>query len=320
MTAAVVHLPLAPIAIARAEIERGSKSFAMASKLLDARTRDQTAVVYAFCRRVDDAVDEAPWTDQPAAIVKLQGELAAIYRGTPRDPVLAAFGHIAWERSIPRYYPEQLLAGMAMDVYGARYRYFTDLHRYCFRVAGVVGLMMCHVFGVRDDSALVPAARLGIAMQLTNICRDVGEDWRRGRLYLPDDLLARHGAGGLASELDRPLPRSARVPLARAVRELLELADEHYRAADAGIPALPWRAAIGVRAARSIYAAIGERIRANHCDVFAGRAIVPRNRKLALALRAAARSLVTAIHPARAFTRAPRIPTRILGVHDVPLT
>jgi phytoene synthase len=313
--AALVHVP--PIALARAEIARGSKSFALASKLLDARTRDQTAVVYAFCRRADDAVDEVAPIEQPAAIVRLQGELSAIYRGAAPDPVLAAFNHIAWERSIPRHYPAELIAGMAMDAAGTRYHDLTTLHRYCFRVASTVGLMMCHVFGVRDDDALVPAAQLGIAMQLTNICRDVAEDWSRGRLYLPDDLLARHGAGGLAAELGRPLPRAARIPLAGAVRELLALADRHYRAADRGIPALPWRAAIAVRAARRIYAAIGDRIREAHCDVFAGRAIVPRNAKLKLAARAAAHAIITA--PGRALARRARIPARILEVHDVPL-
>ena len=317
MTAATAHLPLAPIAIARAEIERGSKSFAMASKLLDARTRDQTAVVYAFCRRADDAVDEVPLTDQPAAIIRLQGELAAIYRGRATDPVLAAFNHIAWERTIPHHYPAELLAGMAMDVYGARYRDFCDLHRYCFRVASVVGLMMCHVFGVSNDDALVPAARLGIAMQLTNICRDVAEDWTRGRLYLPDDLLARHGAGGLAGDLGCPFPQRARIPLAGAVRELLALADTHYRAADHGIPALPWRAALAVRAARRIYAAIGDRIRDNHYDVLAGRAIVSRNTKLRHAVQASLSTLLAA--PTRVLAGRARVPTRILEVSDVPL-
>ena len=83
---------------------------------------------------------------------------------------------------------------MAMDVADTRYRTFDDLFAYCYRVAGVVGLIMCHVMGVRDDRALVPAVHLGIGMQLTNVCRDVAEDWDRGRLYLPEELLARHGS------------------------------------------------------------------------------------------------------------------------------
>ena len=315
MTAAVARP--APIALARAEIERGSKSFAMASKLLDTRTRDHTAVVYAFCRRADDAVDEIAPVHQPAAIVRLQGELSAIYRGDIEDPVLAAFNHVAGERSIPRHYPAELLAGMAMDVDGTRYLDFRQLHHYCFRVASVVGLMMCHVFGIRDDEALVPAARLGIAMQLTNICRDVAEDWTRGRLYLPDDLLAQHGAGGLVGELGRPLPQSAHRPLAGAIQELLALADVHYLASKRGIPALPWRAALAVRAASRIYRAIGDRIRAQHHDVLAGRAVVPRNTKLVHVAHASLATLLAA--PGRALARRAHIPTRILEVTDVPL-
>jgi len=317
MTAALVHAPTAPIAVARAEIERGSKSFAMASKLLDRRTRDHVAVVYAFCRRTDDAVDEVPPAAQPAAIARLSGELAAIYAGTVADPVLAAFGQVAAARAIPHHYPAELIAGMAMDAAGTRYREHRELHHYCFRVASVVGLMMCHVFGVRDEAALVPAARLGVAMQLTNICRDVAEDWARGRLYLPDELLARHGAGGLADELGRPLPPSARAPLAGALRELLELADVHYRAADRGIPALPWRAALAVRAASRIYRAIGGRLQARGYDVFAGRAVVPRTTKLAHATRASLFTLLAS--PTRWLARRPAIPTRILEVDDVPL-
>lgn len=314
---ALVQLPLAPIAIARAEIERGSKSFAMASKLLDTRTRDQTAVVYAFCRRADDAVDEVAPEHQPAAVVRLEHELSAIYGGGVEDPVLAAFSHVAWERAIPRHYPAELIAGMAMDVDGTRYLDHRALHHYCFRVASVVGLMMCHVFGIRDDAALVPAARLGIAMQLTNICRDIAEDWERGRLYVPNELLAQHGADGLAGDLGRPLPHHARAPLAGAMRDLLALADVHYRASARGIPALPWRAALAVRAASRIYRAIGDRLRAQDYDVLAGRAIVPRNTKLAHAARASFATLFAA--PGRVFARRARIPTRILEVTDVPL-
>nr|MBA2544112.1 squalene/phytoene synthase family protein [Deltaproteobacteria bacterium] len=114
----------------------------------------------------------------------------------------------------------------------------------------------------------------------------------------------------------KPLPASATRPLARAVRDLLALADRYYRSSDRGISALPWRAAIAVRAARRIYAAIGDRIRANHCDVLAGRAMVPRNTKLVLALGAVARTLFSS--PSRVGARV-RIPSRILEVHDVPL-
>ena len=202
VTQKVVHL--APAAVARSTIAQHSKSFALASRLLDRRTRDQTAIVYTFCRRADDAID---LSSEPAIeLGRLRGELDAIYAGRPGDEVLRAFAEISRERAIPRCYPDELLAGMAMDVAGTHYATVDDLHRYAYRVAGVVGLMMCHVFGVRDDAALVPAARLGVAMQLTNICRDVAEDWARGRCYLPDELLASHGVGGIGAEAGHGLP------------------------------------------------------------------------------------------------------------------
>jgi phytoene synthase len=204
---------------------------------------------------------------------------------------------------------------MAMDVAGQRYETLAQLQLYCHRVAGVVGLMMAHVFGVRDDAALTAAAQLGIAMQLTNICRDVAEDWQRGRLYLPDDRLQQHGVGGLAAELGRPLPAAAVRPIAGVVRDLLALADRQYRAGRRGIGALPWRAGLAVRAAASIYAAIGDRIRERGCDVTARRAIVSRARKLALAVGAGGRAVLAA--PRHLVGPAPRIPSRTLEASDV---
>jgi 15-cis-phytoene synthase len=321
-------------AVARATIGEKSKSFAMASALLGARLRDQTAVVYTYCRRADDAVDES--SDPATALTRLRTELDAVY-ATARciaptigdapvttaedrpisDPVLATFAAICAERRIPRAYPEELLAGMAMDVDDTRYETLAQLGVYCFRVAGVVGLMMCHVFGLRDDDALVPAARLGLGMQLTNICRDVAEDWNRGRLYLPDEILAPHGLGGLAGDLGKPLPASARAPLATCVLELLDLADEHYRAADRGVPLLPWRAALAVRAARRIYCAIGGVLRARGGDALAGRAVVSTGTKVLHAGAAAGRTLIA--WPGRAFARRARVPTRILTPDDVGL-
>lgn len=324
MTALVATSP-SPTVMARRAIARHSKSFALASRLLSPRVRDHTSVVYAYCRMVDDAIDERPGDDPTRTIASLISELAAVYRlpaarqrSAPLDDIVAAFGAIVDERAIPPCYPHELIAGMAMDATDTRYATLSQLHRYCYRVAGTVGLMMCHVFGVRDDDALIAAARLGIAMQLTNICRDVAEDWQRGRLYVPDDILTRHGAGGLAplaGSLARPLPPTAIAPLAAAVRELLEVADEHYRAADRGIPALPWRAGLAVRAARAIYRAIGDQIAARGYDVTAGRAVVPRRTKLALVAGATARAVVAA--PRAIASPAARIPTRVIDISEV---
>jgi phytoene synthase len=307
----VTSLALAAPA-ARMTIAHHSKSFALASKLLGPRLRDQTAVVYTWCRRADDAVDES---SDISALARLRTELADAYARRATDPILIAFGDVARERGIPQRYPEELLAGMAMDADGVRYQTHEQLIEYAWRVAGVVGLMMTHVFGVSDDDALIPAAHLGIAMQLTNICRDVAEDWDRGRLYIPDELLAEHGAAGLAGDLHRSLPASAIAPLAGAARDLLALADRYYRSADRGIPALPWRAAIAVRVARDVYAAIGDQIARQDHDVTAGRAYVSRARKLVLAGAAIAR--VAASAPARLVRKRAAIPCRTLELVDV---
>jgi phytoene synthase len=310
-----------PAAEARTTIAVHSKSFALASKVLGRRLRDQTAVVYTWCRRADDAVDLA--ADRDHAIAALAGQRADLERafaGTAADPVLAAFGEVARARAMPRAYPDALLDGMAMDVDGARYATVDDLLGYCWRAAGVVGLMMTHVFGVKDDRALPRAAALGIAMQLTNICRDVAEDWGRGRLYIPDELLAAHGGAGLAAELGGPLPATARAPLAGAVGDLLALADGYYRLGDRGVRDLPWRAALAVRAARRVYSAIGRRVAATGHDVTAGRVFVPRAAKLAHVGAALGRTLLdTPVRAGRAmFGARARVPAHTLELADVP--
>lgn len=282
-----------PIAAARAVLAAKSKSFALAGRLLGPRERDRAAVVYAFCRRADDAIDLAPAGQRTGdTLARLAAELDAIVRGDPTgDPVLDAFGQVTRECAIPRAYPDELLAGLAMDAGGHRYVTAVDLLRYCYRVAGTVGLMMCHVLGLADDRALVPAVHLGIAMQLTNISRDVNEDWCMGRLYVPAELVEAHGGpADLDRHLGRPLPPAAAPALARAVAALLALADRYYASADRGLIDLPWRAALAIRTARLCYAAIGERVRAQGCDPLAGRAVVPGRTKLALAGRATAAS------------------------------
>ncbi|MEZ4359915.1 MAG: phytoene/squalene synthase family protein [Kofleriaceae bacterium] len=297
-----------------------SKSFSLAATILPPARRDDAAVVYTYCRRVDDAVDEAASADDArAAIATLRAELDALYGGAAlADPVLARMAQIARARRVPRHYPAELIAGMEMDALGARYRTVDDLLTYAYRVAGVVGLMMCHVLGVRDDRALVPATHLGLAMQLTNICRDVAEDWGRGRLYLPDELLVGPAARALGERAaaGEPLPRDAAPALAAATRELLALADRYYRSAERGLPQLDWRSAFGVRAARHLYAAIGDRVAARGCDPLAPRAVVPRWKKFALLGLAAAGALREA--PGRLIARGSRSPpTTTLELSDV---
>lgn len=275
------------IALCRRTIAAHSKSFALASRVLPPRCRDQAAVVYTWCRHADDAIDLAPRGAQAAALARLRAELDSVYAGErQRDVVLAAFQQVVQRCRIPRAYPAELLAGMEMDVIGQRYDTMDTLLRYCFRVAGTVGLMMSHVMGVRDDRALRNAAHLGLAMQLTNICRDVLEDWDMGRLYVPADLCAACGMPDLGARLGGRFPGTARAPMARAVEHLLGEAEQYYRSGDRGLMALPWRCAFGVRAARLVYAAIGACIARRGHDVLAGRAVVPTWHKLLLVARA----------------------------------
>jgi 15-cis-phytoene synthase len=278
--------------LARRILERHSKSFAFAGRLLPPLCRDDAAALYAWCRRCDDAVDGPPQpAERAAAVERLRGELESLYgTGRQTDPLLAGFQGVVRRRAIPRRYLDDLLDGMAMDVGRVRYRTFDDLLLYCYRVAGTVGLMMAHIMGATGRSALQRAADLGIAMQLTNICRDVAEDARRDRVYLPQDLLtAVRPDGGRCDAL------------ALAVEELLRRAEAFYRSGDAGLASLPIRCAIGIRAARLIYAEIGREIGRRGHDVWAGRAVVSTGRKAWLALRAVVETLAARVLSPRYF-------------------
>jgi phytoene synthase len=301
------------LALCRASIATNSKSFALASRLLPGSLKDEAAVVYAFCRRADDAIDLVPASQQSAALSRLRRELDSVYAGEAQpDLVLAAFQQVVRERNLPAEYPEELLAGMEMDATGARYADYDTLLLYCYRVAGTVGLMMSHVFGVRDASALRHAAHLGMAMQLTNVCRDVLEDWERDRLYLPADLLEAAGATDLAGSLGAPFPQTARAPVSRVMAELLSRADSLYESGDRGIPMLSLRTAIGVGTARLVYSDIGRVLLARGADPLAPRAVVSTARKLSLAVRAVGRALHVAsgrFEPARL--------AEVLSYHDV---
>ncbi|HEY5374076.1 MAG TPA: phytoene/squalene synthase family protein [Polyangiaceae bacterium] len=274
--------------ICAATLAKHSKSFALAGKLLPRQARRDAAVLYTYCRLADDAIDLVEPAAQPAALAQLRRDLQSVYCGEPQDDVrLRAFQELATRCRLPREYPEELLAGFGMDSAGTQYDTLDDLLLYCHRVAGVVGLMMCHVLGVSDARALKNAAHLGIAMQLTNICRDVAEDWRLGRLYLPITLLRACGSGALNGLRVGALPEAARPSVAIVTRQLLSEAERFYRSGDAGIIALPLRAAFSVRAARLIYAAIGARIRRRHFDALSTRAVVPLTQKLLLVCKAA---------------------------------
>jgi 15-cis-phytoene synthase len=291
---------------AHATIAHHSKSFALASRLLPAAIADDAVVLYAYCRRADDAIDLAPSAEHAARLGDLRREVNAVYAGdTLDDALLAVFQQVVLRRRIPRAYLDELVEGMQMDACGVRYQTWEDLSCYCYRVAGTVGLMMCHVMGVRRAEALVHAAHLGMAMQLTNIARDVLEDWRRGRLYLPDEVLSASGAPDLRARLGERFPGVAASAVARATAAVLERADAYYRSGDAGLRYLSPRCGFAVRTARRVYSRIGDEVRAQGCDPLAGRAIVSTRRKLLAAGRAA---LATVLSPAALVGSRPFVP------------
>jgi 15-cis-phytoene synthase len=173
---------------------QSGSSFYYSFLFLPTPQRRAITALYAFCREVDDVVDEV--SDPGVARTKLawwRQEVARAFDGTPQHPVTQALAPIVRERALPPEHFQTVIDGMAMDLEQARYLDFAALETYCHRVAGVVGLMSAEIFGYTDPATRGYARDLGIAFQLTNICRDVGEDARLGRIYLPQEDLARFG-------------------------------------------------------------------------------------------------------------------------------
>ena len=277
-------MPLTDARICAASLHGGSKSFHAASRLLPARVRSAATGLYAFCRDADDAIDHAPALHRANAVACLHARLDAIYAGTPA-PIAAdrAFAQVVAVHDIPETLPRALLEGFTWDAEGRRYATIRELEDYAARVAGTVGTMMAVIMGVRNASTLARAAELGLAMQLTNIARDVGEDARAGRLYLPLDWLA---DAGLAAE--DVLGASQACPaLRRVIARLLAHAEALYARAAVGIAALPADCRTAIHAARLLYAAIGHEAGRQGFDPVRTRAVVPARVKAVLVARAA---------------------------------
>lgn len=264
----------------KALLRKGSRSFAAASLLLPRRVREPAAALYAFCRMADDAIDLSA---DPGAVAALRERLDRIYRRKPADvPIDRAFARVAVEHELPRALIEALIEGFAWDAEGRRYATISELCAYAARVAGTVGAMMTVLMGPRSALTMARACDLGVAMQLTNIARDVGEDARAGRLYLPLSWLEEAGVNPSAFLRD-PRPDSG---TAAVIERLLRFANALYIRADQGIAMLPLDCQASIRAARLIYADIGREIARAGFDSISRRAVVPGPRKLWLVLRA----------------------------------
>ena len=266
------------LAACRAAMRTGSRSFFVASRLLPAPARAQATALYAFCRAADDAIDRG---GQEMAVTALRARLDAIYAGLPGQAVDRALASVVAACAIPRLLLDQLVEGFAWDVEGRRYEDLDGVLEYAMRVAGSVGAMMALIMGVRATVALKAAADLGCAMQLTNIARDVGEDGRAGRVYLPLEWLR---AAGVEPDawVARPVFSEA---LGGVVKRLLAEAQLLYAAADRGIAMLPGGCRPAVRAASMLYEAIGGEVARLGYDSVSHRAVVPARRKARLLVR-----------------------------------
>jgi len=301
----------------RRVIAQHSKSFSLAAKLLPARVRDDAVALYAWCRRCDDAIDGAPSGSAHSALISLQAEVDEIFSDkTPGDGVAFVFQEIVRRRAIPRYYVDELLHGMAMDADGVWAPTTTDFLRYCFRVAGVVGLMMCHVMGVADVRALPHAVHLGMAMQMTNIARDVNEDWQRGRLYLPEPWLGEIGTK-LQPNMELTVEVASR--LRPVIARLLNWADAHYESGRQGLQYLDARSAWAVSTAAAVYQRIGVAVRNLDCNPLAGRAFTTKAAKIGLASREFFFTRIPRLFSFNGESRGGSPPTAILRFDDLPV-
>jgi phytoene synthase len=271
------------LAACRELMRGGSKSFFAASMLLPLRLRAPATALYAFCRLADDAIDLGD--DPLAAMRDLESRLDAIYAGRPgtvdADRALAQVVH---RHGIPRALLDALLDGFLWDAQGRLYETLDDVECYGARVAGTVGAMMALVMGTSSPDALARACELGVAMQLTNIARDIGEDARNGRLYIPRAWFREMGM-----DADRWLAKPQfDERIAGFTRRLLERADVLYQRGEQGVSALPWDCRPAIQAARLVYAEIGKQLVRDGLDSVGQRTVVSRRRKLVLIARATA--------------------------------
>ena len=246
----------------REAIQKGSKSFAAAAALFDAETRADAEMLYAWCRHCDDVIDGqtlghgmSPVEDAPARLAALYAQTRAALAGEPpADPQFAAFQAVAQRRQIPERYALDMIDGFAMDVEGRRYQTLDDLLDYCWGVAGVVGTMMALVMGTKPDAlpTLRRAQDLGLAFQLTNIARDIVEDARNERFYVPRAWLAEFDVSETA--VADPAHRAA---VAIMAERLVAAAEPYYASARWGLRDLPVRCAWAIAAARGVYRQIG---------------------------------------------------------------
>ena len=296
---------------------KGSTSFRLATQLFGETLREDVWQLYAWCRYCDDEIDGQ---DHGAGLVELSAEeradrlarlrqlaTTALAGGAVEEPAFQAFQRVALRHRLTAKWPLELLDGFAMDVEPRAYPATDDLLQYCWGVAGVVGVMMATIMGVQDEAVLRRAQDLGLACQLTNICRDIDEDAANDRVYLPVDRLR---AAGIAATQAAILAPENRPALFEVARDLLALAEQYYASSRAGLRFLPFRGALAVAAARGIYREIGRRVRRRGPAALGSRMRVPKPVMAWLVVRAVFVVIWSRLEPRRLPPR-PELWTRV---------
>jgi phytoene synthase len=284
-----------------ASIKKGSKSFALASRVLPPVLRDDASMLYAWCRYCDDVIDgqemghgqiEDYKTGQAERLAELTRLTHDALSGVATDnPIFAGLARVFKTHNIPHIHADELLKGFQMDAEDRVYKTTADILDYSYHVAGVVGVMMAYIMGVRDAATLDRASDLGLAFQLTNIARDVVDDAKADRVFVPQDLLMAAGAPTAAVDL----AKRAHWPAAhKAACVQLDIAEAYYASAKVGIKQLPFRCAWAICAALKVYREIGESLRAGGPEAWEGRVSASTNRKLWLAVTAAVPAMARA--------------------------
>lgn len=286
------------------------RSFHWARRLLGTAHASRATRLYGFCRRIDDIADEEISGDE--ARTALAAVAQALTRGSSSDPWVTDGIALFAECQIRPAIPLALIDGVLSDLSPVRIADEAELLRYCYRVAGTVGLMMSSALDVTSKAALPHAIDLGIAMQLTNICRDVSEDAGIGRRYVPATLIGTVDP----SQLIVP-PTRLQPTLKHAVRSLLSLADQYYRSGEAGLSYLPGGARTGIRVAGRVYRGIGQHLRRRDYDCWSARAFVPMSGKALITAQALAMSAQALVSPVQRQPHNQELHKALAGLPDV---
>ena len=271
-------------------------SFYYSFLVLPVEQRDAIVAVWDFCRAVDDAADEAKGEETERAVARWREELARCYDGrAPQTPQGRALQPLIPRFRLPRSAFDALLEGVDMDLHPRRYETFAGLYEYCIRVASAVGLLCVEIFGCTDPGSRQYAIELGVALQLTNILRDVSDDFGRGRVYIPLEDLERFAC--TEADLAKEIAHAGRAVRSDAVRRLLAFqaarARSYYARADASLPRADARRLLAARIMGAIYRGILTRIERRNYDVFSRVIRVPRPQRALMALGLWTRAVVT---------------------------